>query len=105
MEDDCFKNVEEVRVIGMKKMKSVVSGENCFSRNGDNSIDKKSQFCLRECNELSKLKIGNGSFHDYSLCEIINSKSLNTIELGNGNCGRGTFCYSSLTVKSDVRVF
>ena len=32
VEDDCFKNVEEVRVIGMKKLESVVIGENCFAK-------------------------------------------------------------------------
>ncbi|KAK8827586.1 hypothetical protein WA577_007133 [Blastocystis sp. JDR] len=100
VEDDCFKNVEEVMLIGMKKLESVLIGENCFSRNGANSIDEKSEFCLRECNELSKLKIGNGSFRDYSLCEIIDSKALEVIDLGNGDNGTSAFYYSSLTLKN-----
>ena len=105
VEDDCFVNVEEVKIVGMKKLESVVIGDNCFSRNGANSIDEKSEFCLRECNELSKLKIGNRSFRDYSLCEIIDSKALEVIDLGNGDNGTSAFYYSSLTLKSDAHSF
>ena len=106
VEDDCFENVEEVRVIGMKKLESVVIGENCFAkRDSDWVYDPSHRFYLKDCDKLSKLKIGSGSFHFYSMCEIINSKSLNTIELGNGNDGTSAFYYSSLTLKSGVHLF
>ena len=105
MEDDCFENVEEVKIIGMKKLERIGIGENCFSRNSVNSVDERRQFCLRECDELKELKIGSGSFYSYSRCTITHSNALEVIDLGNGNCGRGTFYSASLTLKSDARVF
>ena len=105
VEDDCFENVEEVKIIGMKKLERIGIGENCFSRNSVNSVDERRQFCLRECDELKELKIGSGSFYSYSRCTITHSNALEVIDLGNGNCGRGTFYSASLTVKSDTRVF
>ena len=105
VEDDCFENVEEVKIIGMKKLERIGIGENCFSRNSVNSVNERYQFCLRECDELKELKIGSGSFYSYSRCTIIHSNVLEVIDLGNGNCGRGTFYSASLTLKSDARVF
>ena len=105
VEDDCFENVEEVKIIGMKKLERIGIGENCFSRNSVNSVDERRQFCLRECDELKELKIGSGSFYSYSRCTITHSNVLEVIDLGNGNCGRGTFYSASLTLKSDARVF
>ena len=49
--------------------------------------------------------IGSGSFAFYSMCEITNSKSLKTIELGNEDNGTSAFYYSSLTLKSDAHSF
>ena len=105
VEDECFENVEVVKIIGMKKLERIGIGENCFSRNSINSNNDKYQFCLRECNEVKELKIGSGSFYFYSMCKITHSNALEVIELGNGNFGRGAFYYGSLTVKSDVCVF
>lgn len=89
----------------MKKLERIGIGENCFSRNSVNSVDERRQFCLRECDELKELKIGSGSFYSYSRCTITHSNVLEVIDLGNGNCGRGTFYSASLTLKSDARVF
>ena len=105
VEDDCFENVEEVKIIGMKKLERIGIGENCFSRNSVNSVDERRQFCLRECDELKELKIGSGSFYSFSRCTITHSNVLEVIDLGNGNCGRGTFYSASLTLMSDDHVF
>ena len=106
VEDDCFENVEEVRVIGMKKLERIGIGENCFAkRESDSDYDPNHRFYLKDCDKLSKLMIGSGSFAFYSMCEITNSKSLKTIELGNEDNGTSAFCYSSLTMKSDAHSF
>ena len=68
-------------------------GEKCFMRN-DYSSDPNRQFCLKECDALRELKIGNGSFNGYPVCEIDSLNSLEVIEIGG-------FCYASLELKSD----
>ncbi|KAK8822958.1 hypothetical protein WA556_001849, partial [Blastocystis sp. ATCC 50177/Nand II] len=64
----CLQNVGELKLIGLKKLEKVMIGEKCFMRN-DYSSDPNRQFCLKECDALRELKIGNGSFNDYSVCE------------------------------------
>ena len=91
--NDCFKSVGELKLIGLKKLEKVMIGENCFMRN-DYSSDPNRQFCLKECDALRELKIGNGSFNDYSVCEIDSLNSLEVIEIGG-------FRYASLELKSD----
>ena len=89
----CLQNVGELKLIGLKKLEKVMIGEKCFMRN-DYSSDPNRQFCLKECDALRELKIGNGSFNDYSVCEIDSLNSLEVIEIGG-------FCYASLELKSD----
>ena len=91
--NDCFKSVGELKLIGLKKLEKVMIGENCFMRN-DYSSDPNRQFCLKECDALRELKIGNGSFYDYDVCEIDSMNSLEVIEIGG-------FRYASLELKSD----
>ena len=68
-------------------------GENCFMRN-DYSSDPNRQFCLKECDALRELKIGNDSFSGYSVCEIDSLNSLEVIKIGG-------FRGASLELKSD----
>ena len=89
----CLQNVGVLKLIGLKKLEKVMIGEKCFMRN-DYSSDPNRQFCLKECDALRELKIGNGSFNDYSVCEIDSLNSLEVIEIGG-------FCYASLELKSD----
>ena len=87
-----FKNVGVLKLIGLKKLEKAMIGENCFTKDqndrdyGYSSRDIKSdlnrQFCLKECDALRELKIGNGSFDDYSVCEIDSLNSLEVIEIG-----------------------
>ena len=71
----CFKNVGELKLIGLKKLEKVMIGEKCFMRN-DYSSDQNRQFCLKECDALRELKIGYWSFNDYAVCENENVPSL-----------------------------
>ena len=95
MGNECFKNVSELKVIGMKMLESVLIGKNCFTKKKG---DKESYVLyVKNCELLRELKIGNHSFEEYSVCEIENVGSLELIEVGN-------VCFSNvseLKLKSD----
>ena len=80
VEDYCFENVKEVKLIGLKKLERVLIGEYSFRKN-DGGI-KDGKFYLRDCERLKELRIGCHSFEDYSVCVIENVPSLEVIEMG-----------------------
>ena len=90
--DDCFENVKEVKLIGLKLVR-VVIGKYCFRKSGDE--DKSGHFYLKDCEKLKELKIGCKSFYDYSVCEIVNVPSLEVIEMDGFN-----FWHAPLELKS-----
>ena len=55
----------------------------------------------KNCKRLRELKIGLGSFEDYSVCEIENMPSLRVIEMGELDEVSNNFCIASLELKSD----
>ena len=73
--NDCFKNVGVLKLIGLKKLEKVMIGEKCFTQ-------RRGSFTLKECDALRELKIGNGSFNDYDVCEIDSMNSLEVIAIG-----------------------
>ena len=102
--DDCFGNVDEVRLIGLSQLERVVIGQNCFTEcknDRPTAVNAKSHFYLRNCQKLMELKLGRYSFADYSVCEIENVTSLDVIEMGQLNEKSANFFYSSLELKSD----
>ena len=100
--DECFRHVNEVKLIGLNRLERVVIGKNCFTKckNGHgNNPDR--HFYLKNCKRLRELKMGHYSFSDYSVCEIENVDSLEVIEMGELNEWSFNFCYASLELKSD----
>ena len=100
--DECFENVEEVKLIGLNQLERVVIGKNSFTK--EKNIwgnDPNRHFYLKNCERLRELKIGCYSFSDYSLCEIENVPSLEVIEIGELNERSWNFFYASLELKSD----
>ena len=83
MGNECFKNVSELKLFGMKLLKKVLIGNNCFTKK--KSDDDKNAYGLyvKNCESLRELKIGNHSFEEYSVCEIESVVSLELIEVGN----------------------
>ena len=81
MGNECFKNVSELKLIGMKMLERVLIGENCFTKKkgGKESYG----LYVKNCESLRELKIGNHSFEEYSVCEIESVGSLEVIEVGN----------------------
>ncbi|KAK8831804.1 hypothetical protein WA577_001862, partial [Blastocystis sp. JDR] len=92
--DDCFENVNDVKLIGLGQLERVIIGGLCFTNNDDDDSndsdanddeDPHRHFCLKDCERLRELTIGCDSFNDYSVCEIENVPSLEVIEMGELN--------------------
>ena len=99
--DECFENVNEVKLIGLKKLEKVVIGKNCFTRYKNGSgLNPNRRFSLMDCEMLTELKIGCYSFSDYYTCRIENVSSLEVIEMGALNESSSVFFYASLELKS-----
>ena len=100
--DECFENVKEVKLMGMKWLNSVVIGKSSFTRckSGWGYYPDR-HFYLKNCERLRELKMGHFSFSDYSVCEIENDASLEVIEMGVLNGSSYNYCYASLELKSD----
>ena len=100
--DECFENVDEVKLIGLSKLERVVIGENSFTKErNDDGNDPNRRFYLKNCERLRELKMGHHSFSDYSMCEIENVPSLEMIEMGKLNGESWNFFWASLELKSD----
>ena len=80
IENECFKNVSELKLIGMKGLESVIVGENCFTKK--KSDNESYGLYVKNCESLRELKIGNHSFEEYSVCAIESVGSLELIEVG-----------------------
>ena len=101
--DECFENVNEVKLIGLSKLERVVIGEKSFTKHKNPyfGYDPSRHFYLKDCERLKELKIGYYSFCDYTVCEIENVPSLEVIEMGELNEESYNFSYASLELKSD----
>ena len=100
--DDCFDNVDEVKLIGLNRLESVVIGKACFMvfKKGY-GFNPNRHFYLKNCERLRELKMDHHSFSDYSVCEIENVPSLEVIEMGDLNEWSWNFSKASLELKSD----
>ena len=96
--DECFENVEEVKLIGLSQLERVVIGKKCFRGYCNDSTH---HFYLKDCERVKELKIGCSSFCHYSVCEIESVPSLEVIEMGELNQTSHNFQYASLELKSD----
>ena len=101
MGDYCFRETEELKLIGLKELERVVIGMNCFREKNSCGNDPNRHFYLKDCERLRELKMGCYSFNDYSVCEIENVPSLEVIEMGELDHWSGNFYYASLELKSD----
>ena len=99
--DDCFENVNEVKLIGLKQLERVVIGKNCFTKcKSKCGNDPNRHFYLKNCERVRELKIGRYSFRDYSVCEIENVDRLKVIKIGELILWSHNFRRASLELKS-----
>ena len=97
--DYSFVYVNEVKMIGLNQLERVVIGKRCFRKKKEKNPER--HFYLKNCERVRELKMGCGSFSDYSVCEIENVPSLEVIEMGELNEWSYNFYYASLELKSD----
>ena len=101
--NECFKNVKEVKLIGLSELESVEIGMNSFTKFKNTwqiTSDPNRHFYLKDWPKLKSLKIGRYSFSDYTVCEIENVNALEVIEMGELNKESDNFRYASLELKS-----
>ena len=98
---ECFMYVDEVKLIGMSELESVVIGMNSFTQHkNDYGNDPNRHFYVKNCPKLKSLRIGRFSFSDYTVIEIENVDALEVIEMGDLNEWSKNFWYASLELKS-----
>ena len=98
--NSCFENVDVVRLVGLKCLEQVEIGMNCFSRKSTPYMNPDRHFYLKDCPMIQELRIGSGSFVDYSVCEIESVPSLGVIEMGSAYSGGNNFFFASLELRS-----
>ena len=99
--DHCFSFVDELKLIGMNELESVVIGENSFTQHKNYyGSDPNRHFYLKNCPKLKSLKMGRYSFSDYSVIEIETVNALEVIEMGAVGQLSYSFYYASLELKS-----
>ena len=102
--DECFENVKEVKLIGLRQLERVEIGKECFTKEKKGIYDPDRHFYLKNCERVRELKIGSYSFSDYSVCEIENVPSLEVIEMGEVTKLSYSFHYASdLELKSEFQ--
>lgn len=89
-----FRNVLSLTIHRLPQLKEIIVGCNSFT----SRQKKRNVFCLKNCKGLKELKIGRGSFSEYSACEISNLDELEVIEMGTLEAG-GPFSSASLKLK------
>ena len=99
--NECFENVDEVKMAGLNELESVEIKKNGLTRHKNGcGNDPNRHFYLKNCPKLKSLKMGRYSFSDYRVCEIENVDVLEVIEMGELNEKSYNFYYASLELKS-----
>ena len=108
--NNCFKYMNGMELIGLKKLKSVVIGESSFTkeipedpyRDEWKRIDPSCRFCVENCPSLTEVKIGCYSFPNYYECDIKDCDALEVIQIGDLEKKSRNFFYGSLTLQRGV---
>ena len=94
-------NVDQLNLIGLSKLRSVVIGESSFTAHPNSFGNNPNRFFfLRGCASLKELRIGRYSFSDYASFEIENVPSLEVIAIGDVNEASYNMYSSSLILRS-----
>ena len=99
--DNCFMNVDQLNLIGLSKLRSVVIGENSFTRK-KNGFGKESnrRFFVKNCPSLRELRVDRYSFSDYASAVIEGNDALEVIAMGELSSESFNFYSASLELKS-----
>ena len=80
IDDGCFNYVSKVRVVGLKKLKSVAIGAKSFQNESNDS-----ELIVSDCPELVSLSVGNESFKGFKEMKLSGLDGLKRVVMG-GNC-------------------
>ena len=99
--DNSCVNVDQLNLIGLSKLRSVVIGENSFTKK-KNGFGKESnrRFYVKNCPSLRELRIGRYSFSDYVSAVIGGNDALEVIAMGELSSKSFNFYSASLELKS-----
>ena len=101
--DNCFMNVDQLNLIGLPKLRSVVIGENSFTKWKHSCFcDPNRRFYLKDCPKCKSIVIDCYSFSDYSVCVIENMDALEGITLGSSMYDCYNFYGASLELRSVI---
>ena len=111
--DDCFENVNEFVIDGLKELKSLKIGNNSFTKEKNSQgNDYSRSFHILNCIELKSIEIGRYSFSDYGGgFELKNLPKLTTIIIGsiesdfsesNNRGWSANFAFSSFVIKGII---
>ena len=102
--NDCFENVNEFVIDGLKRLKSLKIGNNSFTKKKNswgNNLNRS--FSILNCVELESIEIGVYSFSDYGGgFELKNLPKLSTIKIGEIGSRSYNFRYSSFVIKGII---
>ena len=87
--DGCFENVNELKLVGLGELVSVVIGMSSF-------VSSSGVFTLQRCDSLTELTIGHSSFDSYHEIVLDGVPVLETVSVGDG-----CFVSSSLELKGE----
>ena len=73
--DECFNEVETVKLNGLKELESVVVGKESFTFESDT----KTSFEMKDCEKVKELIVGKRSFHIFGTFSLENTPSLERI--------------------------
>ena len=99
--DNSCVNVDQLNLIGLSELRSVVIGENSFTKK-KNGFGKESnrRFYVKNCPSLRELRVGRYSFSDYASAVIEGNDALEVIAMGELSQVSNTFYSASLELKS-----
>ena len=78
--NDCFSYPSKIEICGLKKLKRIQIGDNCFGAD-----DQNTELHIEDCERLKTIQIGNNSFTLFAKLSLSRLPQLETLELGS-NC-------------------
>ena len=97
--NESFVYVSEFNITGFSELQSVVIGKKSFTKSNYGN-DPNRHFYLKSCPKMRELKIGSGSFSDYSMIEVEDVDALEVIVIGDLNEWSYNFHSAPLELKS-----
>ena len=98
--NNCFENVDILKIDGLNELKSIKIGMNSFTKKESSWGDFSRSFAVLNCAELESIEIGLFSFRDYDGgFKLNNLPKLLTIKIGERGRDSANFYYSSFEIE------